>query len=222
MNKSEQLSRADVAQMIDQTLLKPESTTQEVNQFIAQARNLGVYSVCVSPTFVSLSVPAGLKMGSVVGFPSGTSEAKVKAFEAMLLADKGADELDMVINLGYVKEGRWDLVEEEIRAVREAVPGVLLKVIIEAALLDDDEIIAACRAAEGAGADFVKTSTGFHPSGGATPEDVALMSRAVGSRLGVKASGGIRSAKTAAELIDAGATRLGTSSAEVILAEWGN
>lgn len=217
MSSASEMSRGQVAQMIDHTLLKPEATAVDVAALIAEAVTLGTYSVCVSPSQLPVSVPEGLKVACVVGFPSGAHSAVVKAFEASRAAEAGVDEVDMVINLALAKEGRWDLVEEEIRAVREAAPGVLLKVIIESALLSDDEIIAACRAAEGAEADYVKTSTGFHPAGGASAHAVALMRECVGDRLGVKASGGIRTPEAAAEMIDAGASRLGLSSSAAIL-----
>lgn len=220
MRNAAELSRADVAQMIDHTLLKPETTSSQVDDLLREGLELGVFSVCFAPTFLPRETPAGLRVTGVAGFPTGAHAAKVKAFEAMLLADEGVDEIDMVINLGAAKEGNWGLVEEEINAVREAAPSVTLKVIIEAAALTDNEIIAACRAAEGGSADFVKTSTGFHPAGGATTHAVGVMRQAVGDRLGVKASGGIRSAQDAINMINAGASRLGTSSTATILNGW--
>jgi len=155
----------------------------------------------------------------VCGFPSGAHHAAVKAAEAAASVDQGAGEIDMVIDLGRARSGDWAGVEAEIAAVRAAAPApVVLKVIIESAVLTDDEIVAACRASEAAGADFVKTSTGFHPAGGASVGAVELMARTVGGRLGVKASGGIRTTETALAMIAAGATRLGLSASAAVLA----
>lgn len=214
------VSKETVAQMIDHTLLKPEATPADVEKLIAEGAKLGVYSVCVSPSMLPVEVPEGLKVACVVGFPSGAHSWRIKAEEAALAEHQGADEVDMVINLGLVKSGQWQEVEREIRAVRDAAPSVVLKVIIESAALTDDEIIAACQAAENAGADFVKTSTGFHPAGGASVHAVELMRDTVGHRLGVKASGGIRDAEQAAAMIKAGASRLGLSSSEAVLSGW--
>jgi deoxyribose-phosphate aldolase len=161
-----------------------------------------------------------VKVVAVAGFPSGAHSAGLKAQEAGIAAATGAQEVDMVINLGLARQGRWKEVEEEIAAVRGEVPSpTLLKVIIESAILEDEDIVTACRTAESAGADFVKTSTGFHPAGGATTAAVALMARTVTPRLGVKASGGIRSAADALAMVEAGATRLGLSRTAAILAE---
>ncbi|WGD36494.1 deoxyribose-phosphate aldolase [Lysinibacter sp. HNR] len=216
-------SAAELATYIDHTLLKPEATPADVEALVVEALGLGVFSVCVSPSMLPVSVPedSELKVATVCGFPSGKHEAEIKAREAALAAERGADEVDMVIDLGHAKAARFDLVESEIRAVREATPAsVILKVIIESAALSDEEIVATCRAAEAAGADFVKTSTGFHPAGGATVHAVRLMAQTVGARLGVKASGGIRTLAQAREMIGAGATRLGLSGSAAILAEW--
>lgn len=210
-------TRAEVARMIDHTLLKPEATVEQVVRLIEEATALGCFSVCVSPSLVPLATPEQLKLAVVCGFPSGAHAAEVKAAEAGQAQQAGADEVDMVINLAYAVTNRFDQTESEIRAVREAAPNVLLKVIIESAALDDDQIVGACLAAERAGADYVKTSTGFHPAGGASVHAVELMAKAVGGRLGVKASGGIRDAQTALAMIDAGATRLGLSSSAAIL-----
>jgi deoxyribose-phosphate aldolase len=166
------------------------------------------------------SLPSGFTVASVAGFPSGAHEAVVKAREAELARDHGAREIDMVVNLGAVMGGRWAAVTDEIASVRRAVgAGVIVKVIVESAALDDGQIVAACTAAVDAGADFVKTSTGFHKSGGATSHAVRLMRATVGPQVGVKASGGIRTLDVALQMIDAGATRLGTSSARAILDE---
>lgn len=211
-------NKATIARMIDHTLLKPEATPADVAELIQEAARLGTYSVCVSPSQLPVTVPEGLHIATVVGFPSGAVHASVKAFEAAQAVRDGAEEIDMVINLALAKEGRWSELEAEIAAVRAEVPGVL-KVIIESAALTDDQIIDSCRAAEAAGADFVKTSTGFHSAGGASVHAVSLMAQTVGGRLGVKASGGIRTAQAAQDMIKAGATRLGLSASAAILGE---
>ncbi|AMO92432.1 deoxyribose-phosphate aldolase [Corynebacterium simulans] len=208
--------------MIDHTLLKPEATAQDVAALIEEAQRLGTYSVCISPSQLPVEVPEGLHVATVVGFPSGAVKPEIKAAEAGLAVDNGAEEIDMVINIALAIEGRFDAVEEEIRTVRSACQGKVLKVIIESAALSDDAIVAACRAAEAAGADFVKTSTGFHPAGGASVHAVKLMADTVGGRLGVKASGGIRTGADAQAMIDAGATRLGLSSSAAVLADLEN
>ena len=210
-------SRADVAKMIDHTLLKPEATSDQVKALIAEAAKLGTYSICISPSQLPVEVPEGLHIATVVGFPSGAVKAEIKAAEAARAVADGAEEVDMVINIAFAKEHRFDDLEAEIKAVRYAIPGKILKVIIEAAALTDEEIIAACKASESAGADFVKTSTGFHPAGGASAHAVKLMRETVGDRLGVKASGGIRDAAAAEEMIAAGASRLGLSSSAAVL-----
>lgn len=213
-----QITRSALAQMVDHTLLKSDSTRQQVSALVAEARDLGTFSVCVSPSMLPLTDGLGdVKIATVCGFPSGNHTPAAKAAEAAESVRLGAHEVDMVINIGLLKEGRADLVEAEIRAVREAAPDVLLKVIIESAALTDDEIVAACKAAEAAGADYVKTSTGFHPSGGASVHAVALMAATVGNRLGVKASGGIRDFEAANAMVEAGATRLGLSGSAAVL-----
>jgi deoxyribose-phosphate aldolase len=215
------VNREELAQMIDHTLLKPEATAADVAALIAQGVDLGVYSVCVSPSRLPVD-PMGLKVAAVCGFPSGAHASQVKAAEAADAIAKGAQEIDMVINLGAAKDGDWELVQSDIAAVRAAAPSpAVLKVIIESAALTDAEIVLACQSAEAAGADFVKTSTGFHPAGGASVHAVALMKQTVGDRLQVKASGGIRTLATALEMVGAGATRLGLSASAAILAELG-
>ena len=214
------LDAAALARYIDHTLLKPEATQADVAALIAEAVDLGVYSVCVSPSMLPLTIPAeaDLKVAVVCGFPSGKHASAIKAAEAALSVAQGTDEVDMVIDVGAAKAGRFDLVEADISAVRAEIPAPLvLKVIIESAALTDDEIVGVCRAAVNAGADFVKTSTGFHPAGGASVEAVRLMSETVGGRLGVKASGGIRSTEAAVAMIEAGATRLGLSGSKTVL-----
>ncbi len=211
---------SDIAGIIDHTLLKPETTHADIADLVADAVELGTYSVCVSPTMLPVTVPADsdLKVAVVCGFPSGKHHSSVKAAEAALAAANGADEIDMVIDLGAAREGDFAAVEADIRAVREAAPDVVLKVIIESAALTDEQIVGTSRAAENAGADFVKTSTGFHPAGGATVHAVKLMADTVGGRLGVKASGGVRTIADAQAMIDAGATRLGVSGTRALLA----
>ncbi len=209
---------APLARHIDHTLLKPEATSADIRAAIAEAADLGTYSVCLSPSALPVDLPGELKLAVVIGFPSGKHHSSIKAAEAALAVAEGADELDMVIDIGAAIEGRYADVEADIRAVRDAAPRpVVLKVIIESAALSDEAIVAVCRAAEEAGADFVKTSTGFHPSGGASVHAVSLMKQTVGDRLEVKASGGIRTAADAQEMIEAGATRLGLSSSRAIL-----
>lgn len=208
----------NIARYVDHTLLKPEATTADVAATIAEAAALGAYSVCLSPSVLPVNVPDGLKLAVVVGFPSGKHHSQIKAAEAALAASEGADEIDMVIDVGAAIEGRYDAVESDIRAVREAAPApVVLKVIIESAALSDAAIVAVSQAAERAGADFVKTSTGFHPSGGASVHAVELMKQTVGDRLEVKASGGIRTRADAEAMIAAGATRLGLSSTRAVV-----
>lgn len=216
------LTRADVAHLIDHTLLKTDATGEQVAALLAEAAELGTYSICVSPSMLPVAGdPGDVKICTVVGFPSGKHHAGVKAVEATRAVVDGAHEIDMVIDIGQLKAGRDDLVRNDIEAVRRAAPTpVLLKVIIESAALTDDEIVAACEAAEAAGADFVKTSTGFHAAGGASVEAVRLMRATVGDRLGVKASGGIRDAATARAMIEAGASRLGLSATRAVLDGW--
>lgn len=214
------LSRTDVAQMVDHTLLKPEATHADVDKLVADASRLGTFTVCVSPSMLPIETPADLKVAVVCGFPSGAVPTVAKAAEAEWAVARGADEVDMVINIGAAKEGDWDAVREDIAAVKKACGGALLKVIIESAALTDEEIVGACEAAVEAGADFVKTSTGFHPAGGASAHAVKLMRETVGDALGVKASGGIRTAEAAREMIDAGASRLGLSGTEAVLDGW--
>ncbi|MGO1481394.1 MAG: deoxyribose-phosphate aldolase [Brachybacterium sp.] len=210
------LDRDQLASLIDHTLLKPEATSADVAALAREAEDLGTYSICVSPSM--LPVETTVKVATVCGFPSGQHASAIKAAEAADAAAKGVDEVDMVINVGLARAGEFAAVEEDIRAVREAAPApVLLKVIIESAALTDEQIVAVCEGAERAGADFVKTSTGFHPTGGATEHAVQLMRRTVGDRLGVKASGGIRTREAAESMVAAGASRLGLSSSRAIL-----
>jgi deoxyribose-phosphate aldolase len=217
-------SRDDVAAVVDHTLLKPEATQQDVAALVAEAVALRVYAVCVSPSMVAVAkaeVPAGLHIASVAGFPSGKHVSEIKVLEAVRAVEAGADEIDMVIDVGAAVCGDFDAVRADVTAVRAAVPAAVLKVIVESAailsLADEDALTGVCRIAAEARADFVKTSTGFHPSGGASVHAVGLMAGAVGHGVGVKASGGIRTAEDAVAMLTAGATRLGLSGTRAVL-----
>jgi deoxyribose-phosphate aldolase len=215
-------SRGQLAALVDHTLLKPEATEADVVALVDEAAALGVYAVCVSPSMVPIAMAAGrVRVAAVAGFPSGKHVPAVKAQEAAQAVASGASEVDMVIDVGAALAGELDAVRSDIAAVRAAVPDVVLKVIVESAVLLGDSdgytLVEVCRAAEDAGADFVKTSTGFHPAGGASVRAVALMAGTVGGRLGVKASGGIRTAADALAMLDAGATRLGLSGTRAVL-----
>ncbi len=221
-----QPTRAQLAALVDHTLLKPEATRADVVALVAEATELGVYAVCVSPSMVPAAVDAmaagaAMPVAAVVGFPSGKHLSEVKAHEAARAVACGAGEVDMVIDVGAALAGELHAVRSDIEAVRAAAPRAVLKVIVESAVLlgraDGRRLTEVCRAAEDAGGDFVKTSTGFHPAGGASVEAVALMAEAVGGRLGVKASGGIRTAADALAMVDAGATRLGLSGTRAVL-----
>ena len=211
------MDRAALAQTIDHTLLKPEATDAQVAALVAEAAELGAFSVCVSPSRLPLQVPAGLVVCTVVGFPSGAHPSSVKAAEAAQAVRDGATEVDMVIDLGRAKAGDWAAVEADVAAVKQACGDVLLKVIVESAALTGEELVQACRASEAGGAQYVKTSTGFSPAGGASVEAVRTMRETVGDRLGVKASGGIRDTATALAMLDAGASRLGLSGTRAVL-----
>ena len=212
------LTPAELARHVDHTLLSPTATAADVAALAAEAAALGTYSICVSPAMLPVTAD-GVLVATVCGFPSGKHTPATKAAEAAESVALGADEVDMVIDLGLLKAGRPDATQAEIAAVRAAVPAPkVLKVIIESAALTDAEIVAACQAAEAAGADFVKTSTGYHPAGGASVHAVQLMRATVGDRLGVKASGGIRDWASAVAMIEAGATRLGLSGTAAVLA----
>ncbi len=213
---------AKLARMIDHTLLKPEATMQEIETLCAEAKHYSFASVCINPAYVKLCADllrnSNVKVCTVIGFPLGATSSVVKAFETERAIKHGASEVDMVINIGMLKSREYDYVEHEIFAVVDAAHRlkVLVKVIIETGLLNDDEKIKACVLAKHAGADFVKTSTGF-VKGGATVEDIALMRKVVGPELGVKASGGVHSKKQALALLASGATRIGTSASIKII-----
>ncbi|WP_105117097.1 deoxyribose-phosphate aldolase [Streptococcus suis] len=205
---------------IDHTILKPETTKEQVAQILAEAKEYDFASVCVNPTWVAYAAQelkdSDVKVCTVIGFPLGANTPVVKAFETQNAIENGADEIDMVINIGALKSKNDELVLEDIKAVVAASGDKLVKVIIETCLLTEEEKVKACQLSKEAGADFVKTSTGFS-TGGATVEDVALMRKTVGPDMGVKASGGARSYEDAIAFIEAGATRIGASSGVAIM-----
>ena len=210
-------TRARVAATIDHTLLRPEATDADVARLVAEAHDLGVLAVCVSPSRLPLRDTGDLVVVTVCGFPSGAVSTAAKVAEAAQAVADGAEEVDVVVDLGLVRAGLWEQVTAQLAAVRQACGSSALKVILETALLTDEEIAAGCRAAERAGAAFVKTSTGFGSGGGATVHAVQVMAAAVGGRLGIKASGGIRDAEAAVAMLEAGATRLGLSASAAVL-----
>jgi len=219
------LTKEQLAKLIDHTLLKPDATKDDVKRLCEEAKKYGFWSVCVNPTYVSLATEilgdSDVKVCCVVGFPLGANTPEVKALEAERAVNDGASEIDMVINVGALKSRDYRLVKEDIRKVVERAKArrdTVVKVIIETGLLTDDEKVLACRLVKESGADFVKTSTGFNASG-ATVEDVKLMRSVVGSDFGLKASGGIRTYRDAAKLVEAGANRIGTSSGIAIIEE---
>lgn len=209
-----------LARLIDHTVLKPDTTEAQIRELCAEAREYCFASVCVSPVWVPVASEElsghTPKVCTVVGFPHGAVRTPVKAFETEQAVRDGAEEIDMVIAIGRLKSEQYAEVEADIRAVVKAAGGRTVKVILETALLTDEEKVIACVLSQNAGADFVKTSTGF-ASGGASPQDVALMRRVVGAKMGVKASGGVRSAEDAYAMVEAGATRLGASAGVAIL-----
>lgn len=207
---------------IDHTILNPDATKDEVIKVIDEAKAYNFASVCLEPCWVTLAAErladSEVKVCTVIGFPLGANTKTVKAFEAKEAVENGADEVDMVLNIGALKSGEYDLVLEDMKAVREAAKDAVVKVILETCLLTDEEKKKACALAKEAGMDFVKTSTGFSTAG-ATTEDVKLMREAVGDAMGVKASGGIRDRETAEAMIAAGASRIGASKSIAIVGE---
>lgn len=205
---------------IDHTLLKQDSKKEQIEALIEEAKRYNFASVCINPTWIKLAAEqlkeSEVKVCTVIGFPLGANSSLVKAYETKVAIEDGADEVDMVINIGALKSGDFQLVEDDIRAVVEASGDKIVKVIIEACLLTDDEKVKACQLAVNAGADFVKTSTGFS-TGGATVADVKLMKETVGDKAEVKAAGGARSLADAEAFIAAGATRIGTSAGVTIV-----
>ncbi|MCV4235679.1 deoxyribose-phosphate aldolase [Virgibacillus sp. LDC1] len=211
----------NIAGMIDHTLLKADATQAEITKITEEAKKYEFASVCVNPTWVSYCAEqladTNVKVCTVIGFPLGAATSAVKAYEAKDAIANGATEVDMVINIGALKDRNDELVLKDIQAVVDAAKGkALVKVIIETSLLTEEEKVRACKLSVQAGADFVKTSTGFS-TGGATPEDVALMRKTVGENIGVKASGGVRSKEDMDRMIEAGATRIGASSGVKIM-----
>ncbi|MFP4660716.1 MAG: deoxyribose-phosphate aldolase [Halanaerobiales bacterium] len=216
----------DMAKMIDHTMLKPAATVEDIKKLCQEANEYEFASVCVNPIFVPMAAKLlsskSVKVTTVVGFPLGASTSETKAFETRNAIKNGAQEIDMVMNLGAFKSGAFDLVQADIKAVVDATKtagvtsDIIVKVILETSYLDEDEIVQACIIAKNAGADFVKTSTGFGP-GVATVEDVSLMRKTVGREIGVKASGGIKNYNQALDMLDAGANRIGASSGVAIV-----
>ncbi len=207
--------------LIDHTLLKQDAQPEQIVKLCEEAKQFDFMSVCVNPAYVPLAAKcledSDVKVCTVIGFPLGMNLTKTKVEEAVLAVKEGADEVDMVINVGMLKAGHDDYVREEIREIKQAVGhNIILKVIIETCLLNNDEIVRACKAAKEAGADFVKTSTGFS-TGGATVEAVKLMRETVGPEMGVKASGGVRTHEDLIAMVEAGANRIGTSSGAKII-----
>jgi deoxyribose-phosphate aldolase len=218
------VTRAELARLLDHSVLKPEATERDIRAGVALVRALQIGFYCVQPCWVKLATEAigadGARVVSVVGFPHGCDRPEVKARAATIAVAEGAGEIDMVMNFGALKSGHAALVAGEIESIVLAVQGVPVKVILETAALADSEKELACRLACDAGAAFVKTSTGFHPNGGATVPDVRLMRVAVGATIGVKASGGIRTHTDVRAMLDAGANRIGTSASAAILEHW--
>jgi len=207
--------------LIDHTLLKQDASPEQIVTLCEEAKQFDFMSVCVNPAYVPLAASclkgSDVKVCTVIGFPLGMNLTKTKVEEAVLAVKEGADEVDMVINVGMLKAGHDDYVEEEIREIKSAIGAkITLKVIIETCLLTDEEKVRACVAAKNAGANFVKTSTGFS-TGGATTHDVALMRKTVGEEIGVKASGGVRTHEDLLAMVEAGASRIGTSNGTKII-----
>ncbi len=211
-----------LAPYIDHTLLKPETSSVQIEKLCMEAVEYGFYAVCVNSRFVELCQTllsgSSVKIASVIGFPLGATTTSTKVYEAQEAVKNGAHEIDVVISLGAIKENNWLYVQNDISQITKAVPQTIVKVIIETFLLSDEEKVKACQACLFAGAQFVKTSTGFN-GGGATVEDVLLMKKAVGGLAQVKASGGIKDLMTAEKMIAAGATRLGTSSGVLLVTD---
>ena len=210
----------ELAELIDHTLLKPEATPDDIRQLAQEADTHGFCSICVLPIYVTLAAEilknSKVNICTVIGFPLGATETKIKALETELAIEQGANEIDMVIQIGSLKSGQLEQVKSDIDAVVNVAQGKIVKVILETCLLNNEEKITACRLAADAGCDFIKTSTGFS-SAGATLQDIRLIRETVGQDMGIKASGGIKDYETASNMIMAGATRLGTSSGLTII-----
>ncbi len=214
------MKKAEIAAMMDHTLLKATATPEQIKKLCAEAKEIGSASVCVNPVNVALAAQelkgSSVKVCTVIGFPLGANTSAVKAFETKDAIANGADEVDMVINIGALKSGNLQALEDDIRAVVQAANGTLVKVIIECCYLTDEEKVAACKACAAAGADYVKTSTGFG-TGGAVAADVALMKKSIPANMKVKAAGGMHSWDEAIAMVEAGASRLGVSASLKIL-----
>jgi len=209
----------NLAEYIDHTNLKPEATFQDINQLCNEAIEHGFHSICVNPHWISVISKklenSPVKICTVIGFPLGNNLTATKVFEAKQALDLGADEFDMVMNIGAAKEAQWNFVHDEIQAIVETVQGKCVKVILETCLLTKEEIIIACQTCEKAGTHFVKTSTGFNKEG-ATIENITIMKNAISTSMGLKAAGGIKDKTTALAMIEAGATRIGASASITI------
>ena len=216
------MTRAELAKLLDHSVLKPEATESDIIGGAERVRQWGIGFYCVQPSYASIAARAlrdsGAHVISVVGFPHGCDRSVVKVRSATLAVQDGAAEIDMVMNVGKLKSGRTQAIASEIAQVVRAIPNIPVKVILENCLLTDDEKVISCRLVQDAGAAFVKTSTGFHPGGGAALSDVRLMRASVGADFGVKAAGGIRTLADAMAMLEAGANRLGTSASAGILA----
>lgn len=221
--KQPKISKDSLAKMIDHSLLKPTITYEDVKKGCELALTYNVASICVKPCHVKLASKllkkSSVKTGTVIGFPHGSNTTETKVAEAKQAIADGAEELDMVCNIGAVKSNDWKLVEEDIKAVVNSAEKTIVKLILETCYLTEDEKVKVCQLAEKAGADFVKTSTGFGTAG-ATIEDIKLMRKSVSDKVGVKAAGGIRSLDKALEVIEAGATRIGATATEKIMNQW--
>ncbi len=217
------MNRSDIAPFIDHTLLRPDATSGDIERLCKEALRFGFHAVCIHPSRIPMArdILSGddVKMVTVIGFPLGSTFTKVKVFEAMEAVLQGCDELDIAMNVGLAKSGQWDAVAKDISDVIIATRGSVRKIIIETGYLDRDEKVKASEVARDAGAEFIKTSTGFGP-GGATVEDIRLIKSVVGDDCGVKASGGIKTLSQIRELLAAGATRIGTSSGVAIMEEF--
>jgi len=218
------MNKAKIAKLIDHTMLRPDAKEMDIIRLCEEAVEYGFFAVCVYPsslrTVRKRLLGSGVRISTVIGFPTGMTFKRVKVYEAMESSIEGADELDIVINIGMVKTHNWDALRREISEIITATPDCVHKIIIETHYLNDDEKTKVSRIAMEEGADFIKTSTGFTPTG-ATIEDVKLIRKATGGKVGIKASGGIRRLKDVLSLIDAGATRIGTSSGVDIMREFG-
>lgn len=214
------MKKQQIAPMIDHTALKPVTTGEDIIRLCREAVEFGFGAVCINPVYIKIAhrqlQATGVKVGTVVGFPLGATTTAVKAFETKEAVNAGADEIDMVLNIGALKEKNEQYVTADIAAVVQAAPGKIVKVILETSLLANDEKILACKLVKKAGAHFVKTATGFGP-GGATVADIQLMRQVVGAGFGIKASGGVKNWQDTLAMIEAGATRIGTSSGIAIM-----